>query len=348
MVLLDDRGRLIEVNPAAQRLIGINLGDHLNEPFVETLLRHIESDDDQSAGYSRDELKKLARIQRLEPVGITRREFMRQVPPNNVIYVEEIGSPVVDDHEHVYGRLLTLRDITDEKLLESYRDEISSMLVHDLRSPLAAIISAHKIALENLPMPDGMDAIKQSLDASLISAERLMVLVNSLLDIRRGKTMFLERDSVSIRELVEDARRTLEPTAKKYNIPVEIILPSDLPPVNVDAEKIRRVLINLLDNALRFTPAGKAIRLSVEHQSDRNKLYVYVADSGPGIPEKERERIFEQYWQVKENRPLRGAKGSGIGLTFCQKVLEAHGERIWVQVPGPLPGACFAFTLPVS
>jgi two-component system clock-associated histidine kinase SasA len=197
-------------------------------------------------------------------------------------------------------------------------------------------------------MPDGMDAIKQSLDASLISAERLMVLVNSLLDIRRGKTMFLERDSVSIRELVEDARRTLEPTAKKYNIPVEIILPSDLPPVNVDAEKIRRVLINLLDNALRFTPAGKAIRLSVEHQSDRNKLYVYVADSGPGIPEKERERIFEQYWQVKENRPLRGAKGSGIGLTFCQKVLEAHGERIWVQVPGPLPGACFAFTLPVS
>ncbi|MBL8164476.1 MAG: GAF domain-containing protein, partial [Anaerolineae bacterium] len=89
MVLLDDRGWLIEVNPAAQRLIGINLSDYLNEPFVKTLLNHIEADDDQSAGYSRDELKMLARIQRLEPEGITRREFMRQTKPNNVIYVEE-------------------------------------------------------------------------------------------------------------------------------------------------------------------------------------------------------------------------------------------------------------------
>lgn len=348
MVLLDDRGRLIEVNPAAQRLIGINLSDHLNEPFVETLLRYIESDDDQSAGYSREELKKLARIQRLEPVGITRREFARQVPPNSVIYVEEIGSPVLDEHEHLYGRLLTLRDITEEKLLESYREEISSMLVHDLRSPLAAIISAHRIALENLALPNGADTVRQSLEASLTSAERLMVLVNSLLDIRRGQKMTLERTSVSISELIESARRTLEATAQKYNIPVEIVVPPDLPPVNVDAEKIQRVLINLLDNALRFTPAGKPLRLSVEHQPERRKLCVCVADSGPGIPEKERERIFEQYWQVKENRPLRGSKGSGIGLTFCQKVLEAHGERIWVQSPGPLPGACFAFTLPVA
>jgi two-component system sensor histidine kinase KdpD len=72
-----------------------------------------------------------------------------------------------------------------------------------------------------------------------------------------------------------------------------------------------------------------------------------VADSGPGIPEKERERIFEQYWQVKENKPLRGTKGNGLGLTFCQRTLEAHGERIWVEPRGPLPGACFIFTLPV-
>jgi signal transduction histidine kinase len=73
-----------------------------------------------------------------------------------------------------------------------------------------------------------------------------------------------------------------------------------------------------------------------------------VADSGPGIPEYARERIFEQYWQVKENQPLRGNKGSGIGLAFCQRVIEAHGERIWVEEKGPLSGASFAFTLPLG
>src|SRR5690606_11998847 len=136
--------------------------------------------------------------------------------------------------------------------------------------------------------------------------------------------------------------------AQKYNITAEFVIPPDLPDVNVDADKMRRVLINLVDNALRYTPAGSMIQISVQSVPRyRGKLLVQVADSGPGIPAKEREKIFEQYWQVKENRPLRGSKGSGIGLTFCQKVLEAHGERIWVENHSPLPGACFAFTLPI-
>jgi two-component system clock-associated histidine kinase SasA len=115
--------------------------------------------------------------------------------------------------------------------------------------------------------------------------------------------------------------------------------------VRVDVDKIRRVIINLLDNALRYSPAGKSVLVAARYDVHRGKVLVEVADSGPGIPEGERERIFEQYWQVKENKPLRGTKGSGIGLTFCQRVLEAHGERIWVEAEGPLPGACFAFTL---
>ncbi|MBZ0279371.1 MAG: GAF domain-containing protein [Anaerolineae bacterium] len=348
VILLDYRGRLIEVNPAAQRLLGINLNDHIDESFVDTLLHHLESDEDQQAGYSREELKTLARIQRLEPEGITRREFARQTAPNTITYVEEIGSTVLDENDHMMGRLLVLRDITEEKMVEIYRDEITGMAVHDLRSPLAAIISAQKIAQDNLARPDGKEAIRQALNASLTSADKLMTLVNSLLDIRKGKEMTLERGAASIGELIDSAWQTLQPTAQKHNIPAEFIIPDDLPDVNVDADKMRRVLINLVDNGLRYTPAGKPIQISVQPMpKQRGKLLVRIADSGPGIPAKAREKIFEQYWQVKENRPLRGSKGSGIGLTFCQKVLEAHGERIWVENESPLPGACFAFTLPI-
>jgi signal transduction histidine kinase len=183
---------------------------------------------------------------------------------------------------------------------------------------------------------------------SVTSAERLMNLVDSLLDIRKGRDMRLDRSSTDVAELIELAKFTLLASIEKAHINVQIDIPQGTPLVNVDPDKIRRVLINLLDNALRYTPTGKEIRVTVLPDPLRHKVLVRVSDSGVGIPEHARARIFEQYYQVKENQHLRGSKGSGIGLAFCQRVLEAHGERIWVEDEGPLPGASFAFTLPVA
>jgi signal transduction histidine kinase len=293
-------------------------------------------------------LTKLLRIQRLEPEGITRRQFSRKTQSNQDIHIEEIGSPVIDDDNNNVGRLLVLRDITEEKQLEILRDEITSMAVHDLRSPLAAIINALKIAQDNLASPEQLPIAKQTMQMSVTSADKLMNLVDSLMDIRKGRDMQLDRSPTSMEELIELARLTLLASIEKAHINVQIDIPQGTPLVNVDADKIRRVLINLLDNALRYTPTGKDIRITVIPDMLRHKVLVRVSDSGVGIPEHARARIFEQYWQVKENQPLRGSKGSGIGLAFCQRVLEAHGERIWVEDEGPLPGASFAFTLPVA
>jgi PAS domain S-box-containing protein len=348
IILLDQNGNLIEVNPSAQRLIGLPLTEHVGEPLVNTLLSYTESDEESQAGYSREELTKLLRIQRLEPEGITRRQFSRKTSPNQSIYIEEIGSPVIDDDNHTGGRLLVLRDITEEKQLEVYREEITSMAVHDLRSPLASIISALKIAQDNLNSPEQLPIAKQTMQVSLGSADKLMNLVNSLLDIRKGRDMALDRSATSMEELIELARLTLMASIEKAHLNVRVEIPQNTPLVNVDADKIRRVLINLLDNAIRYTPADKDILISVTSDPVRRKLLVRVADSGAGIPKHVRERIFEQYWQDKENQPLRGNKGTGIGLTFCQRVLEAHGERIWVEDDGPLPGASFVFTLPMA
>lgn len=348
VILLDDRGQVTEVNPAAQRLLGIPLREHMGESFVKILLDFSESGDETTAGYSTEELKTLMRIQRLAPQGITRREFSRNLTPSQTLYVEEIGSPVIDEGNVQIGRLLVLRDVTEQRTFEEYRNEITGMAVHDLRAPLTSIVYALQTTLENIDTPQGVSIAKRSLSRGLTSANEMLELVGTLLDIRKGKSMALERTASAIDELIETADMRLLSAAERAGIQVDLVIPPSLPAADIDPDKITRVLVNLLDNAIRFTPAGGKIQISVEHLPVQNKLLVKVSDSGPGIPEKERPRVFEQFWQSKEQKPLRGNKGSGIGLAFCQRALEAHNERIWIEPYGPLPGACFAFTLPVA
>jgi signal transduction histidine kinase len=113
----------------------------------------------------------------------------------------------------------------------------------------------------------------------------------------------------------------------------------------IDPVIIQRVLVNLLDNALRHTPASGKILIAAQ-RNGRNVI-LRVADSGAGIPPEERERIFERFRQVKENIPVRGSKGTGLGLTFCKLAVEAHDGHIWVEAHGPLPGASFVVSLPM-
>ncbi len=111
-----------------------------------------------------------------------------------------------------------------------------------------------------------------------------------------------------------------------------------------DGEKIQRVLVNLLDNALRYTPFGGRIALSAAPDGDY--LRICVEDSGAGVPPEARTRVFDKYAQL-ENKAFRGHKGSGLGLAFCKLAIEAHGGRIWIE-DGSLGGAAFCFTLPLA
>ena len=106
--------------------------------------------------------------------------------------------------------------------------------------------------------------------------------------------------------------------------------------------------MGLLAAAVAASTAPAFAAAPVEARTESGELLVNVQDTGPGIPVENQAMVFEQYWQDKGNQPLRGSKGSGIGLAFCQRVLDAHGERIWVEDEGPLSGASFAFTLPIA
>lgn len=326
IILLDAQAQLVEVNTAARCMLGSEFEQYI-----------------AAAGWKQAE--------KLPPdaagATMTRRRFMRQTAAQP-LYLEEIGTPVSDGGGVVNGHLLVLRDVTEEKLLEDYRDEITSMVVHDLRGPLASVISGIQLVLDELTDEDEQTQFaRQTLSLSSDSAMNLMQLISTLLDIAKLETrqMKLNLTMVDLPQLVDHATNLLSTTAQRMKIRLERDLPPDLPPVCVDPELIVRVLTNLLDNAIALTPLGSTIQIFARQPAGAAMLEVSIADSGPGIPVEERARIFEKFSQVNM-RAERTKRGTGLGLAFCKLTVEAHGGTILVADHSPLPGACIVFTLP--
>jgi NtrC-family two-component system sensor histidine kinase KinB len=175
------------------------------------------------------------------------------------------------------------------------------------------------------------------------STERIQRLTNSLLDINRleaGQSIG-NRQSISPLSLVDDSVNEVIISAKNKDLVLEVDVPSNLPRIFVDGDMIRRVLINLLENAIRFTPLKGNIQIGVKRE-ERN-VKVWVKDSGPGILPAFQEQIFEKFSRLST---LGGSRGLGLGLAFCRLAIEGHGGRIWVESKEG-EGTSFIFLLPL-
>lgn len=346
ILLLDRNGNLIDGNISAEDILRITLEDHLQRNFAETLL-YISRRETQST-LDNDGLIDLARNLRLDPQGVDHYAF-QLYNDNQIRYIESVGSPVLDNTAQVIGRLLTLRDVTEARQLEEYRDEVTEMMVHDLREPLGSIIGSIDLLQHILAAYEVDESVSDLLNVSMMSATGLLDLVTMILDISKMESarMPIDQQPVILDSMVGEAIARLSASIKEAQVIVRTDIPEDMPQVFVDEDLIKRVLVNLLGNAVRFTPTDSEILIYAECV-EANKLVVRVADSGRGIPPEQVERIFEKFRQLEGNdyRPLRGSKGSGVGLAFCKQAINTHGEQIWVEQDGPLPGACFAFTLP--
>jgi signal transduction histidine kinase len=190
----------------------------------------------------------------------------------------------------------------------------------------------------------GDDEMSHSLVGIAIrSGQHLSRLVDSLLDLRRleGGKAVLHKEDVLLSTIVNEAILQVQPTAEGKGIQLLNNLPEWLPVVRVDADMLRRVCINLIDNAVKYTPGSGSV--TVTAKVEKNEAYISIADTGPGIPESERTRIFDKFARIQRT----GApKGLGLGLAFCRLAIEAHGGRIWVDA-GATQGSVFLFTLPI-
>ncbi|MBP7999109.1 MAG: GAF domain-containing protein [Chloroflexi bacterium] len=236
-------------------------------------------------------------------------------------------------------------DISKQVELEEMRKDLTAMLFHDLQSPLSNVISS----LEMLSMEiDGVENPTQAfmLDIALQSSRGLQSLIHSLLDINRLEAgePITSQTSVDIRKIIELAETTVAPTLEQRKVSVTHQFDSYLPDAFVDEDMIRRVFINLIDNAVKFSPHGQSILVVVNEPVVGDKLFISVSDRGKGIPQQYRKEVFEKFRRIKTKD---APKGFGLGLAFCRLAIEAHGGRIWID-DAPTGGARFNFTLPTA
>lgn len=238
-----------------------------------------------------------------------------------------------------------MRDIRERKDLDALREDLAAMIYHDLRSPLTNILSSVEMLGSIIP-----DSEKETsapiLKIARHSIERIQRLISSLLDLNRleQNQLVTEREAVSFAQMIDEVLEAVRPALEGRSQSIQVKTEDNLPALYVDVDMTRRVLINLVENAAKYTPLNGHIEIGAEAAPEGNFIRIYVQDDGPGIPETDRERIFDKFTRLKNKTSVRGL---GVGLAFCKLAVQGHGGKIWVE-SAPEHGAKFVFTLPTA
>jgi two-component system phosphate regulon sensor histidine kinase PhoR len=239
------------------------------------------------------------------------------------------------------GTVYAFRDLTDQRKLEQMRSEFVATVSHELRTPLASIYGAAMTLRDRL---GGTDLQRQLLTIVAGESERLVQIVEEILlasELTSGDlALRLERvDATGIAQRAVDAARPRLPE----NLSLELAPADDLPPVSADESKARQVLVNLIDNAVKYSPKGGRIELRLERRN--GYVEIAVKDEGLGIPPAEHDHIFEKFYRLDPDM-ARGVGGTGLGLYICRELAERMGGRVRVN-SWPGAGSTFFFELPV-
>jgi NtrC-family two-component system sensor histidine kinase KinB len=338
---------------SAQKLVGQPVSRLMTgqDPRVATLLGYLANGPEKALG-----------LLDATSAKVTKRTLEIPGPPSR--HIEQVASPIMDKDGGVVGRLIVFRDVTEEHRLATMRQDLTDMIIHDLRSPLTAVIGGVQLASDLTKASGDPEAIQRALDTADQSCDRLMSLVDSLLDISRLEAgqMPLQRQPVLLPKLAQSVIQQMQPLAEQQTVTLELKTDAQTPPIDADHELISRVLVNLIDNALKHSPPNSTVTVKIAPEfSDPQQekpdtgtdavgvdgqagpvVRCTVLDSGPGIPLEYRKRVFERFAQLGGRR-----RGKGLGLAFCQLAVQAHGGRIWVDDNPTAQGSAFHFTLPV-
>lgn len=325
ILITDSEGQIQEANRQAEILLGFN-EDTLHQMNVH----HFHQADWKALG------KDLANVG----------------PDKTVSYQSVLHSDGHETHVEMYVRRVEvdrqqvlqwiMRDITERQNLDNLREDLASMIYHDLRSPLANVVSGLDV-LEMMLPSDQDPTIRSVLDIAMRSTERVQRLATSLLDTSRmeaGQSIG-NPEPTAAADMVQSALDAVQPGAEARQVNLEGAVAKNMPKVLADAEMIRRVMINLLENAIKYSREEQTVTLGAKRAGD--EVEFWVQDQGRGIPKEEQERIFEKFARVQSGA-TGNTKGLGLGLAYCKLAVEGHGGRIWVESE-PGEGAKFIFTL---
>ncbi|MDO9574693.1 MAG: ATP-binding protein [Candidatus Contubernalis sp.] len=317
---VDAEGRLILVNPVAEEIFSIKSGEYMGR-----LLNEVPAPEGIKECFER--------------AWRSKNEEFYEVEVDKQLY-KLVVSPLLGEKQEFFGSVAVLQNVTAEKMLERKQREFVADVSHELRTPLSSVNILVKTMLEyELTREEGKDFLKD-MDMEI---ERLSALVSDILDLTRMESLSSGRgmQKSDPRQLFEEVLIRMYPRAERNEQEMTWDIP-ELVPIEMDQDQIKRVFINLLDNAIKYTPEGGWIR--VEAQDLGEEILVKVKDTGPGIPLKDQPRIFERFYRVDKARS-REMGGTGLGLAISYEIITAHRGKIWVESE-PGYGSTFAFTLP--
>jgi PAS domain S-box-containing protein len=266
-------------------------------------------------------------------------------------------APVLDSQDRLLGRMLVFRDITREREVERMKTDFVSIVSHELRTPLTSIHGALQLVLGRAASSaagavgatydSSLSArTRELLDISLKNSERLIRLINDILDISK-----IEQGSIQLRRVALDpadlcraAAQEVSVFADGRDICIDLRAEPGLAPISADRDRALQVLANLLSNAIKFSEPGQRIELTARQEA--GSVAFAVRDFGRGIAPEDHLRIFDKFHQI-DSSLTRDVGGTGLGLAICKALVEEHGGQIWIEsILGK--GATFAFTLPLA
>lgn len=335
VMVMDYRGHVLQINPALERMFGISRMEARGRPCTD-LFRH-------------QQLNELVAI-------ILRSPAHHQdeiVLPLTGRCLQIEASPAGGKRENEACVVLVFHDITDLRRLEKIRKDFVANVSHELRTPLTSIKGYVEALLDGAK--DDPVASTRFLDIILKQSDRLNLIIEDLLELSKiesGGISFKE-EPIELRSLVERALSVVKPIADKNRHHLTTKIDAGLPAVAGDEGRLVQVLTNLLDNAIKYTPEGGTISVGArlvpplgKADPRGNAIEISVADTGIGIPEQDRPRVFERFYRVDKARS-RELGGTGLGLAIVKHIVEGHGGQVWVEAHQPR-GSRFVVRLPIN
>jgi two-component system phosphate regulon sensor histidine kinase PhoR len=324
VILTNEKGEIVLANPSIYKLFMVNSSAEGKAP-IEMVHNTVIQD-------------MVDRILK-EKQRLTTKELVINVPEEKVIQIN--GVPVIEKGK-LEGAILVFHDITELRALERVRQDFVANVSHELRTPISSIKGYAETLLEGAL--NDKDNAKDFVEIIYRDSERLAQLIDDILDLSK-----IESDKMKIALLATDVKGVLERSiaimakqAKAKSIDMKLELGTSLPKILADESRLSQVLINLLDNAIKYTKEGGAI--TVLARSKDKYVQIDISDTGIGIPEEDIARIFERFYRVDKARS-RELGGTGLGLSIVKHIVQAHGGEVWVKsVVGQ--GSTFSFSIP--
>jgi len=329
-------GSVLAWNDGAQKIYGFSAGEAVGRHLSQIVpVTHQKEFKEMRARVLRGEHLRHVRTKRLTKDG-------------RLIDVTFTIAPLYDEAGRIAGVTTISRDITEQRKMEEevgqameIKSRFISIASHELRSPLTAIREGIALIAEGLHGPV-TERQKELLDVALRNIDRLVRLSTDILNFQRIQTgqFRLIQEWHDPREILEDVVRTVRPLAKEKRLALKVDMPKALPRVVCDRDKATQVLLNIVNNALKFTQAGS---VEIKAQAEPGAVHISVKDTGPGIAQDDMARLFGSFQQFGE---ASAKEGSGLGLFIARQIVEAHGGRIWAESQVG-QGSVFHFTLPL-